>query len=321
MDPLLIVTRALHFTGALLLVGVLGFAAFIARDPPPSLVVQLRVVARLSAALMLITAPPWLILVAASMSADTLAATITSRVPKTVLLGTQFGHALGLRFVLTLLLLPLIAQVGKRRMFDRVATLLAAISVAAIAWQGHAGAELGRRAVIHLTADAAHLVAAGLWLGALPPLMLLLRSTAAASRQYDAAERFSMLGVICVTTLLTSGVVNTYYLVGSVPALIGTGYGQLLLLKLVFVLSMLVLAAINRWELVPRLVTDDRGAARRIARHSATEAGLGLGVIAIVAALGTMEPAMHKPVVWPFGARSPADSAPAMPAGHVMKME
>ncbi|HEY1503679.1 MAG TPA: copper homeostasis membrane protein CopD [Stellaceae bacterium] len=317
MDPLLIATRVLHFAGALSLVGVLGFAAFVADLPSPRLARQLRVAGRSSAALLLLTAPLWLILVAENMSAEALPATISHGVPRVVLLDTQFGRALGLRFVLTLVLLPLLARLGKDRVLDRAAVLLAAVSVAAIAWQGHAGDELGRDAVIHLTADAAHLLAAGLWLGALLPLMLLLRDTIEIDQRYEAAKRFSMLGVICVAALLPSGIVNAYYLVGSVPALIGTVYGQILLLKLVIVLAMLALATVNRGYLVPRLAARDDHAARRLARHSGIEALLGLGVIAIVAVLGTMEPALHEPVVWPFGAVSPADSSPAMPADHM----
>ena len=317
MDPLLIATRALHFASALSLVGVLGFAALIGCDPPPRLARKLRITAQLSAALLLITAPLWLILVAEKISADTLALTISSGTPKTVALDTRFGHALCLRFILTVLLLPLIARLGEKRLHDRLAALLAALSGAAIAWQGHAGAELSRDAVIHLTADAAHLIAAGLWVGALLPLVLLLRATTDTSRQYEAAKRFSTLGVICVAALLPSGIINAYYLVGSVPALIGTAYGQILLLKLVLVLTMLAFAAINRWQLVPRLATRDGEAARRIARHTAIEAALGLGVIVIVAALGTMEPAMHEPVGWPFGSVPRINSSPTMPAGHI----
>ncbi len=317
MDTLLIATRALHFAGALSLVGVLGFAAFIAVDPPPRLIRQLRIAAWLSAALLLLTAPLWLILVAASVSADALAVTISSGVPKTVLLDTQFGHALGLRFVLVLLVLPLIARLGRRCSVDGIAALIAAFSVAAIAWQGHAGAELGRDAAIHLAADAAHLIAAALWLGALLPLILLLRGTTDTSRQYEAAKRFSTLGVICVVALLPSGIVNAYYLVGSVAALIGTAYGQILTLKLVLVMTMLAFAALNRWQLVPRLGQHNGGASRQIARHAAIEAMLGLGVIVVVAALGTMEPATHEPIVWPFSSGVPVDLPPAMPAGHV----
>jgi putative copper export protein/mono/diheme cytochrome c family protein len=314
MDPLLITTRALHFTGALSLAGVLGFVVFIAGDLPPRLVRQLRITAQLSAALVLVTAPLWLVLVAENMSADTLRITITSDVPKTVLLDTRFGHALGLRFAFTLLVPPLIAQLGRRRMVDGIAALIATVAVAAIAWQGHAGAELGSDAMIHLAADTTHLIAAALWLGALLPLMMTLRGPAAAGQHYGVARRFSTLGVVCVATLLPSGVLNMHYLVGSFPALIGTVYGRILLLKLALVLAMLVLASVNRWKLVPRLATQDGNTSHRIARHSAIEAALGLGVIGIVAALGTMEPAMHEAIVWPFGWRFGLDMIADEPA-------
>ena len=316
MDPLLIATRALHFGGALSLLGVVGFAALIACEPPP-LMRRLRMAAQLSAGAVLMTAPLWLTLVGAQMSADTLASAISSGVPQTVLLDTQFGHLIGLRCVLTLLLLPLLSRLGAGRMRDGAALLLAAAIVGGMAWQGHAGAELGRHAVIHLAADAVHLVAGGLWLGALLPFMLLLRGTKQTSAQYRAAKSFSTLGVICVAALLASGVVNTYYLVGSAVALFGTVYGRILLLKLALVMTMLTLAAINRWYLLPQLADHERVAGRRIARHTGIEGALGLGVIALVAVLGTMAPAMHGPFLWPFGAAPQLHPSSAMPAGHI----
>ena len=313
MDWLLIATRTLHFTGALSLAGVLGFAVFIAGQLPPRLAKQLRILAWLSVALLLLTVPFWLLLVAEDMSADTFAVAMASGAPKTVLVDTQFGHALTLRFALALLLLPSIARLGKSRVSDGIAAIIAAASIAAIGWQGHAGDELGRDAVAHLTADAAHLIAAALWFGALLPLMLVLRGTAETATQYRVASRFSTLGVICVTALLLSGIVNAYYLVGSVQGLIGTTYGQALLLKLALVAAMLAVATVNRWRLVPRLVTEDGSAGRRIAHHAAIEAALGLGVIVIVAALGTMIPAAHQPIVWPFAWRFGLDDIAMSP--------
>ena len=46
---------------------------------------------------------------------------------------------------------------------------------------------------------------------------------------------------------------NAWYLVGDVPALIGTDYGRLLLAKLALFAAMLVLAMANRWYLSVRL--------------------------------------------------------------------
>src|SRR5206468_93191 len=69
---------------------------------------------------------------------------------------------------------------------------LGAVALAAMAWAGHAVAmeSVGAGAVL---ANAAHLVAAGFWLGALLPLALLLR---AASREAGADARpYAVLAV------------------------------------------------------------------------------------------------------------------------------
>jgi copper resistance protein D len=294
MDIPLIATRAVHFAATISLGGVFGFAGFILRDGSPLFRARSRQLAWASLGVVVATAPLWLIFVAQSMRPDTFGATIVSGTAATVLGGTQFGHTLLVRFALVLLLVPCVARMGRDRAMDRAGTSLAIAGAAAIAWQGHAGADLGWDAAIHLAADATHLIAATLWLGALLPLALFLTDNRNATSQFETARRFSSLGVICVAALLVSGLINAWYTVGTIPALIDTAYGQTLLAKLALVAMMLFLAGINRWRLVPLIARDGRGAARSIARHAAIEAGLGLGVIAIVAALGTMRPAVHE---------------------------
>jgi putative copper export protein/mono/diheme cytochrome c family protein len=313
MDILLIVARAVHFAGAISLAGVFGFVAFVVPRPSPELRQTLLRIGWISLVVVGLSAPLRLLFVAQSMTGDSLAETIARSAGWLVLTSTQFGHAALLRLAVFIALLPFIAKIGRRHSFDLVATALAAIGLAAIAWQGHAGADLGWDAVFHLAADTAHLVAAGLWLGALLPLALLLRESADARLRYEAARRFSGLGVACVSVLLVSGVVNAWYLVGSVPALFGTAYGQTLLFKLAVVAALLWLAAINRWRLVPRLASGNDGdAAQRLAHHAMIEAMLGLAVIAVVAVLGTMIPAAHESVSWPFAYRLSFDAAPAL---------
>lgn len=305
MDIPLIAARAVHFAGAISLAGLFGFAAFVAGPLVPAMRRKLVALGWVSAGLTLLAAPLWLLFTAQSMSGDTLLATIASGAVATVLTSTQFGHVVLWRMALVLGLLPCVATLGRRRLQDIAATLIAAVSLAGIAWQGHAGADIGRDAAIHLAADTTHLVAAGLWLGALAPLALLLRDAGSVPARTIAARRFSGLGVACVAVLLVSGMINAWYLVGTVPALIATTYGQVLLVKLAVVAAMLWLAAVNRWRLVPRLAASGNreAIARRLARHAAIEAALGLGVIAIVAALGTMIPAAHEPLRWPFAYR------------------
>jgi putative copper resistance protein D len=163
---------------------------------------------------------------------------------------------------------------------------------------------LGELSNLHLAADALHLAAAAGWIGGLLPLALLLararreQSVAWAGLAQAATRRFSTLGIVSVATLLSSGIVNAWILVGSFPALVTTPYGGLLLLKLVVFAAMLVLAAINRLWLTPRLgaasVNDARlGALHRLTRNSVIEIALGLATFVIVGVLGTLHPAIH----------------------------
>jgi putative copper resistance protein D len=108
-----------------------------------------------------------------------------------------------------------------------------------------------------------------------------------------ATQRFSNMGVISVAVLLATGVVNTSNTVGIGDALTDTGYGQLLLAKIALFLVMMFIAIFNRHVLAPRL--SEPGRMERLQRNSVVEIALGLLIIAIVGALGTMAPtlAMH----------------------------
>jgi mono/diheme cytochrome c family protein len=106
--------------------------------------------------------------------------------------------------------------------------------------------------------------------------------------------------VISVGALLLTGIVNTWYLVGTIPALVGTHYGRLLLAKLTLFLIMLCLAAVNRTLLTPRLVHRGAAALTTLRRNALLEIIAGIGIVSIVAALGVTIPGAHQSPVWPF---------------------
>src|SRR5262249_55813262 len=145
----------------------------------------------------------------------------------------------GLAALLSVCLVRFHPEHGWRSRWDGpVATVLAACLAGSLAWAGHGSSGSGTPGQFQLGADALHSVAATAWIGGLPPLLLLL---AFAHRKGDepslatAAEttrRFSRLGVLSVSVLLATGIVNTYFLVGTVPGLVGTDYGRLLLAKI-----------------------------------------------------------------------------------------
>src|SRR5258708_9542771 len=112
--------------------------------------------------------------------------------------------------------------------------------------------------VVHMSADGLHLLAAGAWLGGLVSLFsLVVRAVRTSTPVCDAeashaAARFSGMGHIAVAALIGSGLINSWFLVGSFANL-GTPYGQLLIVKLVLFAGMLSLAGLYRFSIVPML--------------------------------------------------------------------
>lgn len=189
-------------------------------------------------------------------------------------------------------------------------TIAAAILVAAgavalttLVWSGHAGASEGLAGTVHRTADALHMIAAAIWLGAIAAFLLLLRpgrgamlpeGIAMAARSLD---RFARVGTICVLVITATGLINVQLILGfaNMGRSAASPYGQLLLFKFLLFGSMLVLAAANRWRLTPALdaalADGDPGPATAAIRRSlAAEAAAGAAILALVAWFGMLEP-------------------------------
>ena len=328
MESFLIAARALHFAAAIALTGVFAFERFVAGPafrPPGAAAVasetglrrRLGWLAWASLALAIGSGAAWLVAVAAGMSGKPLGIPLCRDVVPVVLTRTRFGEDWLLRLALAALLgFCLLGQGRRRRTSGAIGwtgLFLAALMLASLAWAGHGAATPGPPGDLHLAADIFHLLAAGLWLGTLPPLILLL---AEARRTRDAnwavvartaTRRYSTLAVASVTVLLAAGVVNTWFLAGTVPALVGTEYGRLLVAKIGLFIVMLMVAAVNLLRLTPRLAGPAGGTRsvvwRTVARlqgNARIEAALGLGVLAIVGALGILPPGLHTVPGWPF---------------------
>jgi copper resistance protein D len=310
IDGPLIVIRAVHFAASAVVAGSLIFRAVVAepalRSTPLATTVirsQILLTAWIGLAIAVASGVIWLQLQAASMSGRTFGEAMSTDVLSTVLNETQFGLVSKIRFVLAIILAACLA-------YDRLALLrwLALGSalgfIAAIAWTGHAGSTLGEMGNLHLAADALHLFAAAAWIGGLVSLALLLSAArrhqafAWASLARDAAQRFSTLGIVSVATLLLTGIISAWILVGSFQALLVTEYGLLLMLKIVVFAIMLVFAVVNRFWLTPQLALSSGNEAqlpalRQLTRNSVIEIALGFTIFAIVGALGTLHPAIH----------------------------
>jgi putative copper resistance protein D len=306
----LIAIRAIHFAATAVTAGTLVFRTVVAKpalrskDAVAELFrAQNLRVAWIGLAVTIVSGVIWLLLQAVSMSGLPLGEAMTPSVLLTVLNQTQFGSVSEIRLVLAIIL-AVCLRYDRLPLADRLAPAAAFGLTAAIAWTGHAASTPGAMGNLHLTADALHLFAAASWIGGLVSLVVLLaavrnhQALAWAALARDATLRFSTLGIVSVATLLATGLVNAWIMVGSFHALVITGYGRLLMLKIVVFAIMLAFAAVNRFWLTPRLAISPGSelrleALRQLTRNSVIEIVLGLTIFAIVGALGTLHPAIH----------------------------
>ena len=319
MESLFAVTRAVHFLAAIGAFGELAFFLLIRSraaalySPIAGDSMPMRRVAELAGswlALAVLSGALWFVLEAANMSGLPIPQAAHRDTLMTVAVQTSFGRLWCVRCALAIALAIALASVAAARRDAAQRTtaaagfLLSAALLASLAWTGHANAEEGAARLVHRTADALHLIAVGAWIGALLPLARRLGRARASTEPGEldalatAVHRFSALAVAAVVIVLASGVVNAYFTVGSVAALLASVYGRLLLFKLAGVAAMLTLAVVNRTRQTPRLAAGNAAAAARLAaaahlrRNTLAELALAVLVLAIVGVLGLTAPAM-----------------------------
>lgn len=316
LNPLIAV-RDIHFGSSVIVAGIVFFDLFITspvlrqanvclEETRAAFSIRTAAILWISLAVSIVSGFAWLCLLAARIVGRPIADVITDGVIWTVLSQTQFGFAWELRivFVAGLTACLVMPRAKNARRPAIAAALLAGAYLGALAFAGHGEEGLGPERYFHLAADVSHLIAAGLWLGGLLPLVLLLvylrrfREERWIPSAGDVARRFSNLGIVAVGILLVSGTINALFLIGRVQALASTDYGRLLLLKVTLFAAMVGLAGINRQYLLPRLFGDvgvDRGSrtVQWLVGSALVEIALGLGVVLIVGALGIMAPASN----------------------------
>jgi putative copper export protein len=226
----------------------------------------------------------WLVFVSKSLSdAADLPALVAAI--GTVAAQTQFGHLV--LATLACLLLTIWPLWRERAAW---AVMPAAAAVVLQALHGHA---LGMGMPLIIVSECAHLLAAGAWLGALPAFWLLARRLPIGGVSI-LAQRFSPLGLACVLVLAVTAFLQGWALIGGFGALGGTAYGWMALLKLLFFVLLLGLAAVNRQSLTPRLARAPtaEAARRHLLASVAMEVVLGLAAILAAGLLASLGPTM-----------------------------
>ncbi|NSX05415.1 copper homeostasis membrane protein CopD [Cupriavidus gilardii] len=219
-----------------------------------------------------------------------------------VLSATDFGVAWGVRMAALLAALLALSLRGlPHGLRLGIATVAAAVALATLAWAGHGAIGEGARRYLHLGADIAHLLAAGTWVGALLGFVVMAARAPHATPARLAllgrtATGFARVGTLVVATLVLTGAINYWLIVGpSLASIASTPYGVLLLAKLALFGAMLGLAALNRYRLSPRLAAalvsgEPRWAAAALRRSLWLETGCAAAILALVAWLGTLSP-------------------------------
>ncbi len=240
---LLTATRGLLSAGLVLLVGGLAFVLGLWREG-----VGVRAVRRLLWA-------GWAATALGSAGALLLQGPYAAGLPVTraldgallgEVLGTRLGSATVARLALLLPAAVLLLALGRA---SRAALLTVGLPVAAgllltTSLVGHAAA--GDLTAVALPLDVLHLAAAATWLGGLTVLGVALLRRPDPARLAAVLPRWSRWATGSVLVLVVTGTFAGWREVRDAGALPGTGYGRLLLLKLLLVAGMLLLGLAGR---------------------------------------------------------------------------
>lgn len=277
MEPAGIALRLLVYLDGALMLGILLFAACWTR--------QMRLATAIFAAVGVVLTTVAMLRLAASFSDS--AAFFDIPTLQMLLTETAMGWAAVAR-ITALLAVVALALTSTKRFYP---ILFAVIAVVSLSWNGHGAMTDKALGWLHLAGNALHLLAAFGWIGALAAF--LWAATLSKGSSHDLAvslERFAGVGTVFVAVLLATGIANTLFVVGSnaLPTLLETTYGRLLVTKIGLFAAMLAAAAANRFWLTPRMIASPSLAAVRTSLGA--ELILGIGALAIVAWLGTLDP-------------------------------
>jgi putative copper export protein len=185
----------------------------------------------------------------------------------------------------------------------RCVFFLALPLVASRSFTSHAVA-VKENTMVVVTADAAHLIATGLWGGGLLVLFWILyrgvkKLTLPLSWAAETVRRFSRLALGSVAVLVLTGLYQSWIQVGNLRTLFGTDYGRVLLFKLVIFIAILGFGALNFLSTGPRLLqaaqanTKDLSWARKALRRIGAESFLALLVFFVTGLLTVLPPGVH----------------------------
>lgn len=204
---------------------------------------------------------------------------------------TEFGRASLVGIALALALAVVAARLRRpptARVAWMAAATIAVLVLANSAWLAHAVSRLEGRGPLML-ATVFHQAGAVIWMGG---LMHLARSWRAPLPP-GALARFSLLGMAGVILVVGPGLALAWGYVGTLTALIGTGYGVMVLTKVALLAVVLLLGGLNfllirRWT----RTAQDPSPVPRLRPFIEAEVGIGITILLAAASLTSLPPAV-----------------------------
>lgn len=216
-----------------------------------------------------------------------------------MVLSTDMGWAFIARIAMLSLAALAIATKVQRGL--TIAALFYGIALLTLAWSGHAAATEGTLGLLHRMNDGLHLLAAGLWIGAIGWFLHLVifahrnPNVIAPEPLLDAIHRFAPLGIALVTVVAATGLINSHLIfgLGNGVEVLKTEYGFLLAVKTILVVMMLLFAARNASigrHSAHAGINPTTTTLAALRASLAAELLLAAGVMAIVAFVGLASP-------------------------------
>jgi copper transport protein len=274
VSPLEIVGRFLFLAGLVFSVGAGVIGAVVARSRSRALFL-LAAVALGAAVVGLVV-----LLVAQLRAADS---------SFSVFLGTPVGASVMWRGG-GLLLAAAFALAARRKRGSRVDPLFAGVALgAAIAAfahveAGHAAAQTTLRWP-NVVGQWVHVVAAGVWIGGLAALLAATRGEPGEDKA-RAVRRFSTLAAFTLAVVAVTGVLRAFNEIDGWDELFGSGYGRTVIAKVVGIVVLAGLGALNRYRSVGA-ASRDLSPLRRVGRFEVIG---GIVVIALAGLLASISP-------------------------------
>ena len=195
------------------------------------------------------------------------------------LLDTELGQLLLISAGLAAAVSVVVA-LSSNAWWNALAFLLSIASLWPFAEMAHSGGSADHSVAV--SALILHIVFNSIWVGGLVAVVVALT---AGAHTTNTIVRYSTLALVSFVVVTASGFTSSWVRIGSLDNLLGTAYGQIVLVKLALTVALGIMGAVYRLRSIPRL----QGSSARIIRLFVVETLLMLATIGVATGLGRTE--------------------------------